>query len=355
MKGTAIIITDGDFEDIHAKTAHGLVRTSNRFDIKGIIASKQAGRDAGEVLDGRNRGIPIHTSIKSYLGEVDETAKYCVVGVATHGGVVTPSVKKSMKEALENGMSIICGLHEFAGDIPELAELAEQKGLEIKDVRRPKPKSEMKFWSGEIRQVTSVKIAVLGTDCALGKRTTARFLQEEMRGRGHASEMIYTGQTGWMQGSDYGFVFDSTFNDFVSGEIENAMVKCFREVNPDFMFIEGQSALRNPMGPCGSEFIISAMPDGIILQHSPIRKVFDGAEVYGDAYTIPPIEDEIKLIEMFGGKVLAVTLNTMNMPEKDAREFAKANSDRLGIPVILPKEDGVEELVPLLEGLIRKS
>jgi len=354
MKGNAIIITDGDLEDIHAKTAHGLIRTSNRFDIKAIIAEKQAGKDAGEVLDGRNRGIPIHASITSFVQDSDEAAKFCVVGIATHGGVITPTVLARMKEALENGMSIICGLHEFAGDIPELARLAKEKGLEIKDVRRPKPKSEMKFWSGEIRQVTSVKIAVLGTDCALGKRTTARFLKEEMTRRGHTSEMIYTGQTGWMQGSDYGFVFDSTFNDFVSGEIESSMVKCFKEVNPDFMFIEGQSALRNPMGPCGSEFIISAMPDGIILQHSPVRKIFDGAEAYGDAYTIPSIENEMKLIELLGGKVLAVTLNTLNMPEKDAREFAEANSNGLGIPVILPKEDGVKELVPLLEELMHK-
>ena len=58
--------------------------------------------------------------------------------------------------------------------------------------------------------------------------------------------MIYTGQTGWLQGGKYGFIFDSTLNDFVSGELEHAILTCYEETNPDVILIEGQSALRNP-------------------------------------------------------------------------------------------------------------
>jgi hypothetical protein len=44
--------------------------------------------------------------------------------------------------------------------------------------------------------------------------------------------MIYTGQTGWMQGSKYGFIFDTTLNDFISGEIEHAIVSCWKDTYP---------------------------------------------------------------------------------------------------------------------------
>ena len=58
------------------------------------------------------------------------------------------------------------------------------------------------------------RVAVLGTDCALGKRTTSQLLVDACRERGLRAEMIYTGQTGWMQGTRHGFVLDATPNDW---------------------------------------------------------------------------------------------------------------------------------------------
>ena len=101
--------------------------------------------------------------------------------------------------------------------------MAAQRNLEIIYVRKPKKVKDLHFWTGKIKEVKCPKVAVLGTDCALGKRTTTRFLVEAMRKAGYKAEMIYTGQTGWMQGAKYGFVFDSTLNDFISGEMEHAV------------------------------------------------------------------------------------------------------------------------------------
>ena len=75
----------------------------------------------------------------------------------------------------------------------------------------------------------------MGTDCAVGKRTTSRFIMEACQAEGWKTEMIYTGQTGWMQGSSYGIIFDSLPNDFVSGELEHAILSCVSEANPDLM------------------------------------------------------------------------------------------------------------------------
>ena len=78
------------------------------------------------------------------------------------------------------------------------------------------------------------------------------------RGSGIHTELIYTGQTGWMQGARFGFVLDATPNDFVSGELEHAILACDAALSPDLIIIEGQSGLRNPSGPCGAELLLSA-------------------------------------------------------------------------------------------------
>ncbi|MFZ6009010.1 MAG: DUF1611 domain-containing protein [Bacteroidota bacterium] len=353
MKSNAIVITGGLLDTISAKTAHGLIRGTDRFNIVGVIDQKHAGKDAGEVLDKKTRNIPVYASIADFNKTSDDKATYCIVGVATKGGVIPESLRAMLKDALEHGYGLVNGLHEYVSDIPELAELAKKKGLEIVDVRKPKKVKDLHFWSGKIKEVKCPKIAVLGTDCAMGKRTTTRFLVEAMRKAGYKAEMIYTGQTGWMQGAKYGFVFDSTLNDFISGEMEHAVYQCYQEVKPDIIFIEGQSALRNPSGPAGAEWIVSADATGVVLQHNPPRKQYKDMEFY-PAY-IPDPKDEIELIRIYGAPTVAMTINTAKMTEADARAYANQHQKELGIPVILPLEDGVSALVPVFEELIKNT
>ncbi len=349
MSDNAIVITGGLLDTISAKTAHGLIRGTERFNIVAIIDQKHAGKDAGEVLDGKNRKLPIYATISDFLA-AGKSAKYCIVGVATKGGVIPEALKAILRQALENKLSIVNGLHEYVSDNEELAALAAKNSLEIIDVRKPKKVKDLHFWSGKIKEVKCPKIAVLGTDCSMGKRTTTRFLVQAMRKAGYKAEMIYTGQTGWMQGAKYGFVFDSTLNDFISGEMEHAVVTCYHEAKPDIIFIEGQSSLRNPSGPAGAEWIVSADADGVVLQHNPPRKQYKDMEFY-PAY-LPDPKDEIALIKIYGAPTVALTVNTAKMTEADARSYAKKYEADLGIPTILPLEDGVDSLVPVFEKMI---
>jgi uncharacterized NAD-dependent epimerase/dehydratase family protein len=353
MKSNAIIISGGYLHTGSAKTAHGLIRGTDRFNIVGVIDDKNTGKDAGEVLDGKKRNIPVYASLADFAEKSKEKATYCIVGVATKGGVIPESLRALLADALSKGYNLVNGLHEYVSDIPELADLAKQKGLEIVDVRKPKKVKDLHFWTGTIKEVKCPKIAVLGTDCALGKRTTTRFLVEAMRKAGYKAEMIYTGQTGWMQGAKYGFVFDSTLNDFISGEMEHAVVSCYKEASPDIIFIEGQSSLRNPSGPAGAEWIVSADATAVVLQHNPPRKQYKDMEYY-PAYIADP-KDEIALIKIYGAPTVALTVNTAKMTEKDAREYASQYEKDLGIPVILPLEDGVDRLVAIFADLIKTS
>ena len=102
----------------------------------------------------------------------------------------------------------------------------------IRDVRKPPPRDKLHFFSGKIEEVTSLKIAVLGTDSAIGKRTTAWLLVKGLEKAGYRAQMVGTGQTAWMQGAAYSLILDSIVNDFVSGEIEHAVWSAWKETRP---------------------------------------------------------------------------------------------------------------------------
>ncbi len=353
QKTNAIVITGGYLDTSNAKTAHGLIRGTERFNILGIIDHKHTGKDAGEILDGKKRNIPIYTSISEAIEKTKDKIQYAVIGVATKGGVIPESLRLMLKEALENNLSIVNGLHDHVSDHEELATLAKAKGLEIIDVRKPKKFKDLHFWSGKIAEVKCLKVAVLGTDCALGKRTTTRFLMEAMQQAGYKAEMIYTGQTGWMQGAKYGFIFDSTLNDFISGEMEHAIWQCYTEQKPDVIFIEGQSSLRNPSGPAGAEWIVSAAANAVVLQHNPARKQYKDLEFY-PAY-IPALNDEIELIKIYGAPTIAITINSAKMTTDEARKSAAQYEAELNIPTVLPLEDGLDRLIPVLKQWIESK
>ncbi len=350
MNEEAVVLAGGIYDDSHAKTAHGLVRRSSRFDLKAVIDKRLFGQDAGTLLDGVERGIPIYSSLESYVQE-NNKPKYCIIGVASAGGVLSDDMFTEVKQAIGMGISVVSGLHVFLSDIPELSQLAKEQGAELIDIRKPKPKSELKFWTGEIMKVSCPIVAVLGTDCAMGKRTTASFLNDAFISRGINSQMIYTGQTGWMQGHQYGFIFDSTYNDFVSGELEHAIVSCYNALNPEVIFLEGQSALGNPSGPCGSEYLLSGQAKGVILQHSPIRDMYISHEDTGLKISVAR---DMELIRLYGGETLAITLNTEGISLDEALEFKREYEEKYALPVILPIEEGVDVLYEVVNDYIKK-
>lgn len=352
-KETAIVLTKGSLATEAAKSAHGLIRGGDRFNILSVIDPVHAGRDAGEVLDGRSREIPVHGSIREFLDSGAGHPAFCIIGVALAGGRLPEEWNSLLVEALENGISIVNPMHQRLGEVPELQQAAQKSGAAIIDVREPRPLDELHFWTGEIYRVRTPKIAVLGTDCALGKRTTCSLLKEACQEKGIHGEMIYTGQTGWMLGNQFGFILDSTLNDFVSGELEHAIVACDKATSPDCILIEGQSSLRNPSGPCGSEFILSGNVKGVILQHAPFRECFDTLEEPG--CMIPSLKDEIEIIRLMGARVIAITLNLGHAEKQDGIACQQRLEEQTGIPVIRPLEQGMERLVSVIDEFIRQD
>ncbi len=348
MDGTAVVLCEGAFGASDGKTAHGLVRHTDRYRVLAVIDSRLAGRDAGEFLDGAPSGIPIVKDLGEAIRAAGCRPDYLVVGVATHGGVLPDDCRPLIREALSQRIHVDSGLHELLGDDPEFSALARTSGARIRDVRRTPSRGSMHAFTGEILQVTSVRLAVLGTDSAVGKRTTAVKLVQGLNAAGARAVLIGTGQTSWMQGARYGLLMDSLINDFVSGEIEHQVVRAFREERPDVIVIEGQGCLTNPGYPGGFEILAGARPDGVILQHAPTRSHYDG---FPD-FPLAGLDKEKTLIELLSGKsVVAIALNHEGLTPEEARRHASAFADRHRIPCCDPLLDGVG---PILTELRRR-
>ncbi|MBM4237783.1 MAG: DUF1611 domain-containing protein, partial [Euryarchaeota archaeon] len=135
----ALILCEGKLATTTGKTARGLVRYSKKYSIIGVIDSSQAGKDAGEVVDGTRRDIPVYYSLTDALGPGMRLPQYLIIGVATVGGRLPEEFRPVIREALSRGISVVAGLHEFLGDDREFAEIARSSGATIQDIRREPP------------------------------------------------------------------------------------------------------------------------------------------------------------------------------------------------------------------------
>lgn len=343
MEEKALILAEGFYATTDAKTAHGLVRRSDRFVIVGVIDSKLAGRDAGEVVDGRRRGIKIYSSLEEALLEHPDV-KYLVVGVATTGGRLPEEYRGIILDALRRGIGVVSGLHEFLSDDPELVSVAQKSGAEIIDVRKLYYSMRVHY-TGKIKEVRALKIVVAGTDSAVGKRTTALDLESELKSRGVKTVFIGTGQTAWMQGAKYVFVLDSVINDFIPGLLEDTVWRAYVEEKPKVIVVPGQGSLLHPVFPGTFEILNLLKPEIVILQHAPARKHFDGFP----EHPLPPLEKFVRLIELITDRrVFAITLNTENLSYEEAVRIRESIEKELGLPAVIPTKEGVGRIVDLI-------
>ena len=266
---TAVVYCEANFGLADGKTANGLVRHSERYEILSVIDSSQAGRDSGELLGDGANGIPVVADLAAAVLLRGGTPDFLIFGVAPTSGMLSGDERGVLLDAMAQGIGIVNGLHEFLNEDPEFAAAALVNGVTILDVRRPRAKKDLRMFSGRIEEVTCPRIAVLGTDGAIGKRTTATILTQALNGRGIAAVLVGTGQTGIIQGARYGVALDAVPCQFCSGEMEAAVVEAFEGEHPDVIVIEGQGALSHPAYLSSTFILRGSRPDAVILQHAP--------------------------------------------------------------------------------------
>ncbi len=348
MDGVALVYCEGAFNTTNGKTAHGLVRFTNRYKVAGVIDSRYSGQDAGLVLDNKEKAIPIFSDIPRAMQSLSNGLKptHLVVGLAPDGGRLPESARKDIKKAISYGLNVDCGLHDYLTEDTEISSLANEMKVKLRDIRKTPHINDQHFFTGDIEKVNSLKIAILGTDSAVGKRTTAWLLVHGLQAAGYKAEMVGTGQTAWMQGVKYGIILDSVIADFMAGEIEHAVYSAWKNEKPDVIVIEGQGSLMNPAYPGGYEILAAGRPDLVILQHAPARVEYDGFP----GFLLQPVNHQIHALEIVSGKkVLAITINHEKINPEDIEFEAQKLSNETGLPAFDVLLQGTDKLVKLIE------
>lgn len=326
---TAIVYCEANFGAIDGKTANGLIRRSEKYQILSVIDSEKAGLDTGMVLDNKPNAIPIWRNLTEALAEAGTVPDSFIFGMAPASGMLSKHERGLILEAMSHGMNIVNGLHEFLNDDPVFAAACAASKVKIFDVRKPRDKKDLRLFSGRIAEVTCPRIAVLGTDCAIGKRTTATILTRALNDCGLNAVMVGTGQTGLIQGARYGVALDAIPSQFCAGELEATILEAFETEQPDVIIIEGQGALSHPAFSSSSFILRGCCPNAVVLQHAPRR----GKRCDFEQMAMPEPATEINLIQTFADtRVIGLTINHEQMSDSDVSAAITQYERELGIP-----------------------
>jgi uncharacterized NAD-dependent epimerase/dehydratase family protein len=327
-----LILAEGRSSDPHfGKTARGVIR----YRPEHVVALLDSER-AGEGQD----GFPIVADVGGALRYEPTTA---LVGVATQGGRFPPAWREILKDAIAAGLDVENGLHEFVSGDAELVALAEEHGVELRDLR--KPPAGLNVPTGENLTHGATTILTVGSDCAIGKMTVALELDREARRRGMRSEFVPTGQTG-IAIAGWGISVDAVVADFIAGASEQLVLEGVRR-GGELLFVEGQGSLLHPAySGVTLGLIHGSAPHGYVLCHMAGETVVDGDE----RFPIPPLSELVALHERLSllarpAKVLAIALNTRALGEDDARRAVADAEAETGLPADDPVRFGAAKLV----------
>ncbi|MEP7223996.1 MAG: DUF1611 domain-containing protein [Actinomycetota bacterium] len=320
-----LILGEGFSHDPHyGKTMRGIIRYGPD-PVAAIVDSARA----GEMQD----GIPVVETVNDSLC-FDPTV--AVVGVATQGGRFPPAWRELLKSCIAKGLDVENGLHEYISEDPELIELAQRHGVELRDLR--KPPAGLNVPTGANLEVEAKIVLTVGSDCAIGKKTVAVELDLEARRRGLESVFVPTGQTG-IAIAGWGIAVDAVVSDFLAGAAEQLVVEGARR-GGKLLLVEGQGSLVHPMySGVTLGLIHGSVPHAFVLCHRAGSTEIEGCP----GHPIPPLSELIELHERISlprrrAKVACIALNTADF-ERD--EDARGEIDAIAAGTGLPADDPV--------------
>jgi D-glutamate N-acetyltransferase len=329
-----LILAEGHVLDPHyGKTMRGVVRY-RPGEVVALLDSEHAGE---EVL-----GLPVVATVAETLRYEPDTA---LVGVATQGGRLPPEWQRILRDALEAGLDVESGMHLFLSDDPELAALAQGRGVDLRDLRRPP--ADLSVPTGANLEQAAACVLTVGSDCAIGKMTVSLELDRAARARGIASVFVPTGQTGIVI-AGWGIAVDAVVADFVAGAAERLVVE--GATRGDLLWVEGQGAIIHPQySGVTLGLMHGSAPHVYVLCHLAGSTEIEGCP----GHPLLPLRELVELHERMSlparpAKVAAIALNTQHLTDAEARAAVAEAEAETGLPADDPVRFGAD---PVLAGL----
>jgi uncharacterized NAD-dependent epimerase/dehydratase family protein len=330
-----LILAEGRSGDPHyGKTARGILRYAPDPTVA-ILDST----GAGESYD----GVPVVATVEEALPFGPTTA---VVGVATQGGRFPPAWRELLRQSIAAGLDVESGLHEFVSEDEELAALAREHGVELRDLR--KPPAGLNVPTGENLELPATIVLTVGSDCAIGKKTVALELDLEARRRGLPSVFVPTGQTG-IAIAGWGIAVDAVVSDFLAGAAERLVVEGHRR-GGELLFVEGQGSLSHPAySGVTLGLIHGSTPHLFVLCHKARATEIEGYP----GHPLPSLPELVELHERVAlprrpAHVACLAINTAGLGEEDARAAIAEAAAETGLPADDPVRFGAGALLEAL-------
>jgi D-glutamate N-acetyltransferase len=327
-----LILAEGRSGDPHyGKTARGILRYAPDPTVA-ILDSTRAGESYA--------GVPVVATVEEALQYEPTTA---VVGVATQGGRFPPAWRELLKQSIAASLDVESGLHEFVSEDEELAALAAQHGVELRDLR--KPPAGLNVPTGENLRIPARIALTVGSDCAIGKKTVALELDLEARRRGLASVFVPTGQTG-IAIAGWGIAVDAVVSDFLAGAAERLVLEG-HDRGGELLVVEGQGSLVHPAySGVTLGLIHGSAPHVFVLCHKAGAEEIEGYP----GHPLPSLLELIELHERIAlplrpARVACLALNTAHLDEDEARSAIAAAAGETGLPADDPVRFGAGSLL----------
>ena len=268
-------------------------------------------------------GKKVYSSLENEINISDFNSVAIMLPIGAEGAALKYAV-----QAINLGKNVVCSFRSLSiKNNQSLLKFAKEKNVKIKEIS---PRLDViKEISGvtidncsEVLPKISYKskapvVFIGGTSQECGKRTTTKMLGIATKEKGLTPAIISTDEMGLEPPTDLNFRAGSLSSMDVPAAILSSIKYADENLNPDIIFIEGQSSLTEEGNPhprgLSASILIGAAPDAVIVGHRP-----------NHPYRKPRgISEEIGAIEALEPtKVVGLSINFRNSDLK-AEDFEK--------------------------------
>ena len=337
MARKILILTEGLTSPHSAKTACSVIRY-RRDEVVGVLDTTVPPQPCQALLE-VGGDLPVVNSLDALPG-----ANVLLIGIAPTGGTLPAPMRALVLGAIERGLDVESGLHEFLNDDAEFAAAARATGSTLRDLRRNNERDVAK------RQNISadcLSIHTVGHDCSVGKMVVSIEVARGLARRGADAKFIATGQTGMLVEGD-GCPVDAVVADFISGAVEKLILE---HQHHEVLVIEGQGSLTHP---CYSAVTLGllhgCLPDGLIYCYEMGRNMAKGA----NHIELPTMESQRELYLAMANTAHPCRFIGVAINSRCAEEAAyRAERDRIESEWNLPACDVFRENAePLVDAVL---
>ncbi|SAK92225.1 hypothetical protein AWB75_06519 [Caballeronia catudaia] len=335
-----VVFAEGCFGPVTSKVATSYLRYRHD-DCVAVVDSRLAGQDVGAVL-GYGHGIPLVDSLESALRFEPQIL---LIGVGLFSNELPESWRGQIAVALRRGIDVVSGLHFRIATDPEFAALAAASGSRIWDTKEPP--ATLSTNAARLDELHGFVVHTVGSDCRVGKKTSAIEITEAARRKGFNAGFVATGQSG-IYISGRGVAVDAVPADFIAGVTESMVLES--AAHHDWIVVEGQGSISHPAySGVTLGLLHGAMPQALVLCHEADLSHHKG-------WPNAPLRALPELIAVYEqlasfqrpARVVAVSVHCGHMNREDAASVVERIGNETGLPTTDVIHFGADTLVDAL-------